>query len=89
MKRAVVLMNLGSPDSTGIKDMKRYLDEFLMDERVIDKPWLLRAFLVKGIIVPFRAPKSANAYKSIWTKEGSPLIVISKQQRQALKKRIR
>jgi len=88
MKRAVVLMNLGSPDSTGIKDMKRYLDEFLMDERVIDKPWLLRAFLVKGIIVPFRAPKSANAYKSIWTKEGSPLIVISKQQRQALKKEL-
>ncbi len=62
MKRAVVLMNLGSPDSTGIKDMKRYLDEFLMDERVIDKPWLLRAFLVKGIIVPFRAPKSANSF---------------------------
>ncbi len=88
MKRAVVLMNLGSPDSTKVKDLKRYLDEFLMDERVIDKPWLLRALLVKGIIVPFRAPKSAAAYKSIWTKEGSPLIVISKQQQQALKKEI-
>ena len=88
MKRAIVLMNLGSPDSTEVKDVKRYLDEFLMDERVIDKPWLLRALLVKGIIVPFRAPKSAEAYKSIWTKEGSPLIVISKQLRDALDKEV-
>jgi ferrochelatase len=81
-------MNLGSPDSTDVKDVKRYLDEFLMDERVIDKPWLLRALLVKGIIVPFRAPKSAEAYKSIWTEKGSPLIVISKQLRDALQKEI-
>jgi ferrochelatase len=84
MKRAVVLMNLGSPDSTDVKDVKRYLDEFLMDGRVIDKPLLFRAMLVKGIIVPFRAPKSAEAYKSIWTNEGSPLIVISKQLAAAL-----
>src|ERR671912_441138 len=88
MKKAIVLMNLGSPDSTDVKDLRRYLDEFLMDERVIDKPWLLRALLVKGIIVPFRAPKSAEAYKSIWTKEGSPLIVISKQLRDALQKQM-
>jgi len=88
MKRAIVLMNLGSPDSTEVKDVKRYLNEFLMDERVIDKPWLLRALLVKGIIVPFRAPKSAEAYKSIWTDEGSPLIVISKQLRDALDKEV-
>ena len=81
-------MNLGSPDSTDVKDVKKYLDEFLMDERVIDKPWLLRALLVKGIIVPFRAPNSAKAYQSIWTEKGSPLIVISKQQRDALKKEI-
>lgn len=81
-------MNLGSPDSTEVKDVKRYLDEFLMDERVIDKPWLLRALLVKGIIVPFRAPKSAEAYKSIWTEKGSPLIVISEQLRDALKKEV-
>ncbi len=81
-------MNLGSPDSTEVKDVKRYLDEFLMDERVIDKPWLLRALLVKGIIVPFRAPKSAAAYKSIWTEKGSPLIIISEQLRDALKKEV-
>lgn len=81
-------MNLGSPDSTSVKDVKRYLDEFLMDERVIDKPWLLRNLLVRGIIVPFRAPKSAEAYKSIWTEKGSPLIVISKQLEKALQKEI-
>jgi ferrochelatase len=88
MKRAILLMNLGSPDSTNVKDVKKYLDQFLMDEKVIDKPWLLRALLVKGIIVPFRSPKSAEAYKTIWTDKGSPLIVISKQLRDALKKEV-
>src|SRR5687768_984469 len=88
MKKAVILMNLGSPDSTEVKDVRRYLNEFLMDERVIDKPWLLRTLLVRGIIVPFRAPKSAEAYKSIWTEKGSPLIVISEDQKKALQKEI-
>jgi ferrochelatase len=83
-KRGILLMNLGSPDSTQVKDVKKYLTQFLMDKRVIDKPWLLRALLVQGIIVPFRAPKSAEAYKTIWTKEGSPLVVLSKQLQQAL-----
>ena len=77
-------MNLGSPDSTKVSDVKKYLNQFLMDERVIDKPWLLRALLVKGIIVPFRAPKSAEAYKTIWTDEGSPLIVNTKELQKAL-----
>ncbi|MBO9635404.1 MAG: ferrochelatase [Chitinophagaceae bacterium] len=88
IKKGIVLMNLGSPDSTEVKDVRRYLDEFLMDKRVIDTPLLWRALLVKGIIVPFRAPKSAEAYKSIWTKEGSPLIVISEQQQQALQEQV-
>ncbi len=81
-------MNLGSPDSTEVKDVRKYLDEFLMDGRVIDTPLLWRALLVKGIIVPFRAPKSAAAYKSIWTKDGSPLIVISKQLQEALQQQV-
>ncbi len=81
-------MNLGSPDSTEVKDVKKYLDEFLMDGRVIDKSWLFRAILVKGIIVPFRAPKSAAAYKTIWTKEGSPLVVNTKKLQQALQNEI-
>jgi ferrochelatase len=77
-------MNLGSPDSTEVKDVKRYLTEFLMDERVIDSPYWKRALVVKGIIVPFRSPKSAEAYKTIWTKDGSPLIVLTRQLQQAV-----
>ncbi len=88
MKRGVLLMNLGSPDSTEVKDVKRYLNEFLMDKRVIDSPFLQRFLLVRGIIVPFRAPKSAEAYKSIWTEEGSPLIVITKQLQQAVQSKV-
>ena len=84
MKRGIILMNLGSPDSTSVRDVRKYLNEFLMDERVIDMSWLGRLLLVRGIIVPFRAPKSAKAYASIWTKEGSPLIVITKQLQAAL-----
>jgi ferrochelatase len=81
-------MNLGSPDSTSVKDLRKYLNEFLMDEKVIDIPYLSRLLLVKGIIVPLRAPKSAAAYRSIWTKEGSPLIVLTKQLKSALEKQL-
>ena len=84
MKRGIVLMNLGSPDSTSVKDVGRYLNEFLMDGRVIDKPYLIRKLLVSGIIVPFRAPKSAEAYKSIWTPQGSPLIEFTRRLQNAL-----
>jgi len=86
MERGIILMNLGSPDSTSLKDLRKYLSEFLMDERVIDLPYLNRWLLVKGIIVPFRAPRSARAYKSIWTSEGSPLKVFTRQLRSALGK---
>ena len=71
-------MNLGSPDSTEVKDVRSYLNEFLMDERVIDYPYIFRKLLVSGIIVPFRAAKSAEAYKTVWTKDVSPLIVFTK-----------
>lgn len=77
--KGALLVNLGSPDSTSVKDVKKYLDEFLMDERVIDVPYLLRAFLVKGIILNTRPKKSAEAYKKIWWEEGSPLIVLSER----------
>ena len=77
-------MNLGSPDSTQVKDVRKYLRQFLMDERVIDIPFLSRALLINCIIVPFRAPKSAHAYQTIWTEEGSPLIVLTKQLQAAL-----
>jgi ferrochelatase len=87
-KIGVILMNLGSPDSTAVKDVRTYLRQFLMDERVIDVPYLARYILINGIIVPFRAPKSAEAYATIWTKEGSPLVVLTKQLQQALQKQV-
>jgi len=87
-KKGIILMNLGSPDSTEVKDVRKYLKEFLMDERVIDVPYFVRSFLINGIIVPFRAPKSAEAYKTIWTKDGSPLVVLTKQLQTALQQKI-
>lgn len=77
--KGVLLVNLGSPDSTDPKDVKKYLDEFLMDPRVIDMPYWFRSFLVRGIILNTRPKKSAEAYQRIWWKEGSPLIVISER----------
>lgn len=78
-KQAILLVNLGSPDSPNVPDVKKYLGEFLMDGRVIDAPYLIRAFLVKGIILNTRPKKSAQAYKSIWWEDGSPLIVLSER----------
>lgn len=77
--KGVLLVNLGSPDSTDPKDVKKYLDEFLMDPRVIDVPYWFRAFLVRGIVLNTRPKKSAAAYAKIWWKEGSPLIVLSER----------
>jgi len=77
--KGVLMVNLGSPDSPEPKDVKPYLEEFLMDERVIDVPKWLRTFLVKGIILNTRPKKSAKAYKKIWWEEGSPLIVLSER----------
>jgi protoporphyrin/coproporphyrin ferrochelatase len=65
-KTGVLLIQLGTPDSPSVKDVRRYLTEFLNDPRVIDIPWLPRKLLVNGIIVPFRAPKSAKIYKELW-----------------------
>ena len=89
-QRAILLLNLGSPDSTSVPDVKRYLREFLGDERVIDRPGsaFIRSVLVNGIIIPFRAKNSAHAYSTIWTDAGSPLIVTSKLTQAALQKRL-
>ena len=83
--KGVLLVNLGSPESPTAKDVKPYLDEFLMDKYVIDVPFLLRALLVRGIILQTRPKKSAEAYARIWTDEGSPLIVISKKMYEKVK----
>ena len=66
MKTGVLLIQLGTPDSPSTRDVRTYLTEFLNDRRVIDIPWLARKILVNGIIVPFRAPKSAKIYKELW-----------------------
>jgi len=86
--KGVLLVNLGSPEAPTPEAVKPYLDEFLMDERVIDLPYLLRAFVVKGIILRKRPAKSAAAYKKIWWAEGSPLMVISKRTHKKVQERV-
>lgn len=81
--QAVLLVNLGSPDSTDVADVKRYLAEFLTDERVIDIPFV-RKFVVPAIILNTRPKKSAEAYETVWTKDGSPLVATSEKQQQLL-----
>ena len=88
MKKGALLVNLGSPDSPEPKDVKTYLGEFLMDERVIDVPLWARTLLVKGIILNTRPKASAAAYKKIWWEEGSPLIVISERLRDKIQKHV-
>src|SRR5207253_1144311 len=83
-KCAVLLVNLGSPDSPKVGDVRRYLREFLGDERVIDIPAPLRWLLLEGVILRTRPRKSAHAYASIWTDEGSPLMRISESVRRKL-----
>lgn len=77
MSKAILLVNLGSPDSPSVPDVRRYLNEFLMDARVIDVAWPIRRFIV-GMILINRPKESAHAYQSVWTQEGSPLIVTSR-----------
>jgi protoporphyrin/coproporphyrin ferrochelatase len=87
MSKGILLVNLGSPDSTAVGDVRRYLNEFLMDERVIDTPWLLRRLIV-GMILINRPKESAHAYEKVWTKEGSPLVVTSRHVQELLQKRV-
>ena len=83
-KTCVLLINLGTPDSPSVKDVRKYLFEFLNDPRVIDINPIGRFFLVNFIIVPFRAPKSAKIYKELWTKDGSPILIYGKSVKEKL-----
>jgi ferrochelatase len=74
VRTGVLLVNLGTPDSPSVADVRRYLREFLMDPRVIDIPYALRWLLVHVLILPARPARSARAYASVWRKEGSPLL---------------
>lgn len=88
MKKGILLVNLGSPDSPNPRDVKKYLGEFLMDERVIDVPLWARTLLVKGIILNTRPKASAAAYQKIWWDEGSPLIVLSERLKEKIQKQV-
>lgn len=88
-KTGVLLIQLGTPDSPKVRDVRRYLTEFLNDPRVIDLPWLGRKLLVNGIIVPFRAPKSAKIYKELWdlSNNESPLLTYTESTTKLLQER--
>lgn len=86
-KKGIVLLNLGSPSEPEPEALRVYLEEFLMDERVLDYPAPVRHLVVKGFILPTRPARSAEAYRSIWWEEGSPLVVISQRVRDALQAR--
>ena len=73
--KGVLLINLGTPDNLELTSVKKYLKEFLSDSYVVDIPSIIRKILVNFIIVPFRSRKTQEAYQSIWTKKGSPLII--------------
>ena len=87
MKKGVLLINLGSPDSTKVSDVRRYLNQFLMDGRVIDVAWPLRRLIV-GLILISRPKESAHAYSKVWTKDGSPLVVTSRNVARELQRRV-
>ncbi len=72
-KKAILLTNLGTPDSPSRKDVYKYLKQFLLDPRVIDIPWFFRQLLVRGVIAPFRSGSSSKLYQQLWTEDGSPL----------------
>lgn len=86
--KGILLMNLGSPDSTAVPDVRRYLREFLMDGRVLDAAYPVRWFVVNCLILPKRPRESAHAYESIWTKEGSPLVVTSRAVQRLLQEQV-
>ncbi len=88
MSKGVLLVNLGSPDSPSVHDVRKYLREFLMDGRVLDAPWPVRFCVVNFAILPSRPKESAHAYQKIWTPEGSPLVVTSRRVRDKLQARV-
>ena len=87
-RTGVLLVNLGTPDSPSVPDVRKYLREFLMDGRVLDIPALPRFILVNGIIAPFRAPKSAKIYKELWNENGSPLKYYGMEAERLLQERL-
>lgn len=88
MKKALLIINTGSPDSPRVRDVGKFLAGFLNDKRVIDIPFLLRILLVNLIIIPFRVLKSTKKYRKIWTSAGSPLKINMESLTRALRTRL-
>lgn len=78
-KKAVLFLNIGSPETTEVKDVQKYLNRFLMDPFVITAPFFVRWLLMKKFVIPRRSPRSAEAYKKVWTKDGSPLVSLTQK----------
>ncbi|HBT3424267.1 ferrochelatase [Klebsiella pneumoniae] len=87
-KTSILLANLGTPDAPTPGAVKRYLRQFLSDKRVVDTSRLLWWPLLRGVILPIRSPRVAKLYQSVWMEEGSPLMVYSRRQQQALAARL-
>src|SRR5213595_3652884 len=87
VKKGILLVNLGSPDSPSVPDVRRYLREFLMDGRVLNANWFVRFCVVHFAILPSRPKESAHAYQKVWTPEGSPLVVTGKHVHSKLQQR--
>lgn len=87
-RKGILLLNLGTPDHCDRQSIKRYLKEFLMDPLVVDIPFLFRYLLVQGFILPIRSHRTTEAYKKIWTSQGSPLLVNSLAQQHALSEKL-
>lgn len=87
-KKGVLLVNLGSPDSTEVSDVRKYLKEFLSDPRVIDSSPLARWIVVNWFILPFRPKETAKAYRKIWKPEGSPLVLSSEKVRDLVAEKV-
>ena len=87
-QRAVLLVNLGSPDNPDVPSVRRYLNQFLMDPYVIQLPWLMRRLIVSLFVLPRRPKASAEAYQSVWTEDGSPLIALSEKLHGAVQQQV-
>ncbi len=87
-KKAVLLANLGSPEQPSTTAVRSYLNQFLMDRYVIQLPWALRRMIVSLFVLPTRPKQSAEAYQSVWTDQGSPLVVLSDKLREAVQQQV-
>jgi len=87
-QRAVLLVNLGSPERPDIPSVRHYLNEFLMDPYVLQLPWIVRRLIVSMFILPKRPDTSALAYQNIWTKRGSPLVALTRDLMEAVQEKV-